>query len=221
MAAKDGIGVMKGREDDKIPSPQVGGSRLLSLREAMVIADVAERQHFIRQDVADGVYEPLSIRHDVDSYRRYDWVSALIFAAIYGNRLLICDQVLRAHVAGRLYLAALHNLRDMDNRPCPTDVVQIDKYLAIPLGAVWRVVKPRVDLYRKGLSRIREDVAHLPEGARFRFSGVLVEEAARLGEDGEDIENILADYLYLSEDDISFARLYVRACLVMDWPYRS
>ena len=212
---------MKGRGNDKVLSPQVGGSRLLSLREAMVIANVAERQHFIRRDVDDGVYEALSIRHDVDSYRRYDWVSALIFAAVYGNRLLICDQALRAHVAGRLYLAALHRLRDMDNRPCPTDVVQIDNYLAIPLGAVWRAVKPRVDLYRKGLSRIRGDEVHLPEGARFRFSGVLVEEAAGLGEDGEDIENILADYLYLSEDDISFARLYVRACLVMDWPYRS
>ena len=212
---------MKGRGNDKVLSPQVGGSRLLSLREAMVIANVAERQHFIRRDVDDGVYEALSIRHDVDSYRRYDWVSALIFAAVYGNRLLICDQALRAHVAGRLYLAALHRLRDMDNRPCPTDVVLIDNYLAIPLGTVWRVVKPRVDLYRKGLSRIRGDEVHLPEGARFRFSGVLVEEAAGLGEDGEDIENILADYLYLSEDDISFARLYVRACLVMDWPYRS
>ena len=212
---------MKGRGNDKVLSPQVGGSRLLSLREAMVIANVAERQHFIRRDVDDGVYEALSIRHDVDSYRRYDWVSALIFAAVYGNRLLICDQALRAHVAGRLYLAALHRLRDMDNRPCPTDVVQIDNYLAIPLGTVWRAVKPRVDLYRKGLSRIRGDEVHLPEGARFRFSGVLVEEAAGLGEDGEDMENILADYLYLSEDDISFARLYVRACLVMDWPYRS
>ncbi len=209
---------MKDLWDGKILTPQSGCVRLLSLREAIVLAEVSERQHFIRQDVDDGVFA--SIRYEVDSYRRYDWMSTLVFAAIYGNALLIGDQVLRAHVANRLYLAAAPRLAGMENRPCPKEVVQIDKYLAVPLGLVWRVVKPRVDLYRKGLSRIREDDGGSPEAIRFRFSGLSVEEAARLGADDEDMENILADYLYLSEDDIRFARLYVRACLAMEWPSR-
>lgn len=194
------------------------GRRLLSLREAIVLADVCDQEHCIRNDVDGGVFAGTTIRYEVDSHRRYDWISVPVFAAIYGNAFVISDRMFRDAIATKLCVLGAHRLRHMMDRPRPTEIVPIDTYLAIPLGALWSAVKPRIDLYRKGLSRIREEDISRGESVRFRFSGLSVEEAAQLGEDGEDMENILADYLYLTEDDIKFARLYSRACLVMDWP---
>lgn len=210
---------MEGKGAVTLLSPPQGAGRLLSLGEAIVLGVVAAHQHLIGQDVDDGLFA--SVRYEVENFRRFDWLSPLLFAAIYGNGCLLQDQSLRADVARRLYQAASPSLIGLENRPCAKLVVQIDRYLAVPLRRVWTAVRPRVDRYRKGLSRLRNDGDSAPEAARFRFSGLLLEDAARLGEDGEEIENILADYLYLSEDDICFARLYVRASRVMAWPSRT
>lgn len=192
--------------------------RMLSLREAAVLANVLEKEPCVRKDMDAGVFAVADVFDLFKTCRRFDWSSVVVFAAVYGNSILIDSRSLRAAAVSKIYSVTTGAGNIMNSWMCPGETVYIDKYLTIPLGLVCEDVKPRIDLYRDGLSRVEEKDAVMGGAAVFKDTRLPVHHVGKMVEDGEAIENILEDYPYLTKDDIEFAFLYSRARPIVGRP---
>jgi uncharacterized protein (DUF433 family) len=75
---------------------------------------------------------------------------------------------------------------------------------------------PRIDLYRRGLKRIRKDKEILGGEPVFNGTRVAVRHIGGMRTRGEPVERFLADYPELTADDVEFARLYTEAHPLVD-----
>lgn len=226
---------------------------LLSLREAIVLADVAENR--VRKDIERGVLAPPRIVRLQDARWCVQWAQVFTLAAVYRNECMPGD--LRRHVFSRMWGAecsgsiaiggsALASNSYWSNRAngtfgcldghhgavaqfncvagsaesdsayhstalCDSHVVYIDESLCIDVGKVCKEVKPRVDLYAGGLNRTEERDDILGGEAVFKGTRLSVIHVGKMFDRGETLANILADYDYLTENDVRFAQLYYRA----------
>jgi uncharacterized protein (DUF433 family) len=72
-------------------------------------------------------------------------------------------------------------------------------------------VGPRIELYREGLKRIREDDEVLGGEPAFKGTRLTVRHIGGMRAKGEPVERIVEDYPELTPDDVEFARLYTAA----------
>jgi uncharacterized protein (DUF433 family) len=84
-----------------------------------------------------------------------------------------------------------------------------------------RDVGPRIDLYRAGLKRIREDDDILGGETVFKGTRLAVRHIGGMRARSEPVERIIEDYPDLTSDDIEFARLYVEAHPLVGRPKSS
>jgi uncharacterized protein (DUF433 family) len=87
----------------------------------------------------------------------------------------------------------------------------INAVFTVNWEALIEEVGPRIDLYREGLARIREDDEILGGEPVFDGTRLAVRHIGGMRAKGEPIERILEDYSELTADDVEFARLYTEA----------
>lgn len=206
-------------------------SRLLSLRETMVLAGVPEKEKEVRNDISRGVVPAASVVRMETARLCFRWPDVVTFAAVYGNRFL--DSIeLRKVALKEIYIISAghepHYVGTAHLPPSPFVIgadwnslfcdckfaharVDIDNYLSIDVGKACEEVKPRVDLYASGLERVEENDAVLGGAAVFKGTRLSVVHIGKMVDAGESIENILEDYPNLTEGDVKFARLYYKA----------
>lgn len=192
---------------------------VLSLREAVVLAEVPEKR--VRKDIETGVLtHPFVSRIDGSKLCTH-WTFVFTLAAVYGNHYLTGGQ-------RKLALAKVDGFREASNsvwRCTPIKYsclhIELDKYLTLDVSKVFETVKPRVCLYTRGLGRIEEKGEILGGEAVFKGTRLSVAHIGKMFDKGETIENILDDYDYLTEDDVRFAQLYNRAHPPMGRPRLS
>lgn len=194
---------------------------LLSLREAVVLAEVPESR--VRKDIDTGVLAPPRILRFGDARLCVNWIYAFTLAAVYGNTFLnarlrksALDKVDRLYCGGEPLVANVMNdlsewRRVVSAAVCHDAKLTLDRYVLLDLGKVCEEVRPRVTLYASGLSKIEEKEGVLSGDAVFKNTRLSVCHVGKMYERGETIANILSDYPYLTEDDVKFARLYFRA----------
>jgi uncharacterized protein (DUF433 family) len=191
----------------------------LSLREAIVLADVEEKP--VRKDIETGVLTEPSIHRVAGGRLCMEWDTVFVIAAVYGNRHLSIE--MRKIAIGTiddmrrnssepnwwkspLDFTGLESFPDMDRKS-----ISIDKYVSLDLFTACHNVVPRLRLYAYGLTRIEERDDILGGEAVFKNSRLPVTHVGKMIESGETVENIIEDYPYLNEDDIRFSSLYYRA----------
>src|SRR5262249_46334529 len=89
--------------------------------------------------------------------------------------------------------------------------MKIDDTLFIDFERVLGDLGARVDSYARGLSRIEERPDILGGEPVFKGTRLPVRHIAKLSIGGESTSDILLDYPYLRDQDITFARLYHEA----------
>lgn len=192
-------------------------TRLLSLRETMVLAGITEREKEVRNDITLGVLPATNIRFD-NARLYFEWPYVLAFAAVYGNKLLHSSEFRRVmwEAAGwpntlREYAAFLE-LPDCwgPKWGCSNATVHIDSYVEINLYKACKDVTPRVCTYAKGLDRVEEKDEVLGGAAVFRDTRVSVLHIGKMADRGVDVREITEDY-NLTEGDVEFAKLYYLA----------
>jgi uncharacterized protein (DUF433 family) len=87
----------------------------------------------------------------------------------------------------------------------------INPVLTVNWDALIGDVGPRIDLYRDGLKRLREDDAILGGEPVFKGTRLAVRHIGGMRAKGEPVERIIEDYPELSPDDVEFAHLYAAA----------
>jgi uncharacterized protein (DUF433 family) len=193
---------------------------LLSLKEAVVLADVPEKT--VRKDVESGILTAPNLHRLGDGRLTFEWDRVFTLAAVYGNRLLNPD----------MRKVAIFKLDDMCKKSIEpnwwvthkTPVsftrrytipecrnINIDKYVILDLFTACHNAVSRVGLYAYGLGRVEEKDDVLGGEAVFECSRLPVKHVGKMVDSGESMENILEDYPYLNEDDVRFASLYFRA----------
>jgi uncharacterized protein (DUF433 family) len=189
---------------------------LLSLLEAVVLAEVPERR--VRKDIEHGRFPSGRILRFDDRRLCFHWAEVFIMAAVYGNlhlsammRKRVFDVVSGEH-------AGFSHWRSPNWKCKP---IHIDNYVILDLKGVCKTVRPRVDLYADGLTRIEEKEGVLGGDAVFRDTRLSVAHIGKMYDKGESAESILSDYPYLRESDIKFARLYYRAHPITGRPRAS
>jgi uncharacterized protein (DUF433 family) len=207
--------------------------RLLSLRETIVLAGIAEREKDVRNDIMHGVLPAANVIRLENSRLCFHWPYVLTFAAVYGNRFLDSAELRRVALEKVFILAtgccngdhAAYNLavahsaaftgtnwcRIIEDCDLTRKRIHIDNYLDINVGKACEDVKPRVNLYAHGLERVEENSSVLGGAAVFRDTRLSVLHIGRMAERGVSINEILEDYPGLTEDDVKFAKLYFRA----------
>jgi uncharacterized protein (DUF433 family) len=98
-------------------------------------------------------------------------------------------------------------------------IAEVDREWSMRINAVFTVnwdalvedIGPRIDLYRQGLGRVREDDAILGGEPVFKGTRLAVRHIAGMRAQGESVERIVEDYPRLSPDDVVFAELYAQA----------
>jgi uncharacterized protein (DUF433 family) len=204
-------------------SPLGDGIRaILSLREAVLLADVSEKM--VRKDLETNVLLPV---RPVPAKDRpcFRWPDVFLLAAVYRNSHLSRD--LRKGLFDRLEMLVAPNHRrenfhrfiDRSYRilELPSQLMtrcerfKVSDYLFIDLDSLFEDVTPRVDLYARGLSWIEEKEGVLGGEATFKGTRLPVRHIGKMFANGESIELILEDYPYLTADDVKFARLYNEA----------
>ena len=207
---------------------------MLSLREATVLADVAEAK--VRKDIETGLLRPIkSINLERLLFR---WADVFVFAAVYKGDLLSAalrkkafeeleDLIApsgRRHFYEHLNAEALLAATLTRDRPSQLfgacDRLKLDDYLFIDIAKVVEDLAARVDLYAKGLTHIEEKEGVLGGEAVFKNTRLSVNHIGKMREGGEAIAEIIEDYPYLRQDDIEFARLYFKAHPVLGRPPR-
>lgn len=187
--------------------------KTLSLRETVVLADVAEKA--VRKDIEDRILVPLR----VENRPRFRWADVLVLAAVYGNHRL--DKKLRkAALKGFKSRFALHP----DGRRASAagdEPLKLDNYLYLDFKAVRTEIAPRVELYERGLDRIESKPDILSGEAVFKKTRLPVRHIGKLAAYGEPVDSILKDYPYLSADDVAFAVLYDEAHRPVGRPRKS
>jgi len=191
---------------------------LLTLLETAVIAEVPEKR--VRKDIETGIYPKARILRFDDRHLCFRWSDIFTIAAVYRSdlngrlRKLIWEKVeiLDCHVHAPLF--TWHELSTWEK--CKS--VKLNNYVFLDLHSVCEDVKPRVDLYAHGLSRIEEKEGVLGGDSVFKGTRLPVLHVGKMVERGEKINDIRADYPYLSDDDVKFAHLYYRAHPIVGRP---
>jgi len=198
---------------------QSAARALLSLGEAVVLADVSEKR--VRKDIETGVL-PSIVRLE-DARLCFQWADVFTLAAVYRHshlsrrwRKLALEKV--ECVSGKnapLFLPCANRTTEW-HRVAATATwhsltVTLEGYLTLDLGRACEDVKPRVDLYAEGLSRIEEKESVLGGDAVFKDTRLSVCHVGKMYDGGETAENIINDYPNLSKNDIKFAQLYYLA----------
>lgn len=195
------------------------GSRgLLSLLETVVLAEVPEDR--VRKDIETGVYPARRIVRFDNKRMCFNWSDVFTIAAVYRNRVL----------TGKLRRLVFEKVESLNCNMDPPlfhwtalsfercRSVKLDNYVVLDLHGVCEDVRPRVDLYAHGLSRITENDGVLGGEAVFRDTRLSVLHVGKMVDKGEKIGDIRADYPYLTEDDVKFAQLYYRAHPIVGRP---
>jgi uncharacterized protein (DUF433 family) len=207
---------------------------MLSLREATVLADVAEAK--VRKDIETGLLAPIKSANLERLLFR--WADVFVFAAVYKGDLLsaalrkkafaelegLTAPSSRRHFYDHLDAAALLAATLTRDRPSQLfgagDRLQLDDYLFIDIAKVVEDLAARVDLYAKGLTHIEQKEGVLGGEAVFKNTRLSVNHIGKMREGGEPIADIIEDYPYLRPDDVEFARLYFKAHPVLGRPPR-
>jgi uncharacterized protein (DUF433 family) len=128
-------------------------------------------------------------------------------------RKLVIDKVegLNCHVDPRLF-----HWTAMTWGECR--LISLDNYVVLDMHRVCEDVRPRVDLYAHGLSKIEEKEGVLGGEAVFSGTRLPVLHVGKMYDKGESVGDIRADYSYLTEDDIKFAHLYYRSHPIIGRP---
>ena len=207
---------------------------MLSLREATVLADVAEAK--VRKDIETGLLRPIKSANLERLLFR--WSDVFVFAAVYKGDLLstalrkmafaelegLVAPSDRRHFYEHLDADSLLDATLTRDRPSQLfgacDRLTLDDYLFIDIAKVVEDLAPRVDLYAKGLTHIEEKEGVLGGEAVFKNTRLSVNHIGKMREGGEAIADIIEDYPYLHHDDIEFARLYFKAHPVLGRPPR-
>jgi uncharacterized protein (DUF433 family) len=207
---------------------------MLSLREATLLADVAEAK--VRKDIETGLLSPIRSANFERLFFR--WADVFLFAAVYKSDLLsgplrkkafeefegLVEPSCRRHFYYHLDADALMAAKCKWRRPSESflaaDRLKLGDYLFIDFQKVAENLAPRVDSYAEGLSRIEEKEGVLGGEAVFKNTRLSVNHIGKLRDGGEAVENIIADYPYLRQEDIEFARLYCKAHPLVGRPRR-
>jgi uncharacterized protein (DUF433 family) len=218
--------------------PHVSGDEIramLSLREATVLADVPEAK--VRKDIETGVL--FAIKTESPERLLFRWADVFVFAAVYSSDLFssalrkkafgefesLMEPSYRRHFYLHLDVEALKAAKCGLDRPsrllASCDRLKLDDYLFIDIERVAKDVGPRVAVYAQGLSRIEEREGVLGGEAVFRNTRLSVSHIGKMRDGGESVEDIIADYPYLHENDVEFARLYYRAHPMVGRPRRE
>jgi uncharacterized protein (DUF433 family) len=191
---------------------------LLTLLETVVLAEVSEAR--LRKDIETGLYPAGRIVRFEDRRICFQWSDVFTIAAVYRNsvlngrlRKLVFEKVesLNCHINPPLF-----HWTDISWAKCRE--VRLDNYVVLDLHGVCEDVRPRVDLYAYGLSRIEEKDSILGGEAVFRGTRLPVLHVGKMVDKGEKIADVRADYPYLTEDDVKFAQLYYRAHPIIGRP---
>jgi len=205
---------------------------MLSLREATLLADVAEAR--VRKDIETGLLSPIK----TENVERllFRWADVYVFAAVYKSPLLaaalrkkafeefesLVEPSCRRQFYYFLDVEALMAAKCMSYVPsklfASCDRLKLDDYLFIDVEKVAKDLAPRVDLYAEGLSRIEEREGVLGGEAVFRNTRLSVNHVGKMRDGGESIEDIVEDYPYLHKNDIDFAQLYWKAHPIVGRP---
>lgn len=207
--------------------------RLLSLREAVVLAGITEREKDVRNDILHGVLPSANVIRLDNSRLCFHWPYVLTFAAVYGNKFLDSTELRRVALekvfivatgcpnnSPAIYsLAVAHPAARSGTEWCRViedcshimSSVDIDNYIDINVGKACEDVKPRVSLYANGLERVEENDNVLGGAAVFRETRISVLHIGKMAERGIPVSEILEDYPKLTEADVAFAKLYYRA----------
>ncbi|HEY1934841.1 MAG TPA: DUF433 domain-containing protein [Acetobacteraceae bacterium] len=182
----------------------------LSLKEAIVLADVPEKR--VRKDIEVGLLSSLVIMRSttaIDGRIAVRWNDVFVLAAAYGG------QHLNARLRQRIleYAETIADVSSADSSFCKasSETIEIDKYVTLDLDKVVALVKPRMDLYAAGLRRIETRKGVLGGEAVFKHTRLPVLHVGKVYERGIPMADILNDYPYLTEDDVKFAQLYFHA----------
>lgn len=196
--------------------------RLLSLKETVILAGIAEREKEVRNDISRGVMPTTVVRFD-NSRLCFALPDVVTFAAVYGNRIFDTREMRRValekvyFVLGSCNASAVMSLGEEyrcyfhDCGGGSRTVVDIDNFVSLELGKACKEVKPRVNLYVEGLERVEENPNILGGAAVFRGSRLSVLHIGKMADRGVNIAEILEDYPALTEGDVEFAKLYYRA----------
>ena len=87
----------------------------------------------------------------------------------------------------------------------------VNPIFTVNWAALLDEVGPRIDLYREGLKRVREDDDILGGETVFKGTRLAVRHIGGMRAGDEPVERIIEDYPHLTRDDIEFARLYAEA----------
>jgi uncharacterized protein (DUF433 family) len=204
--------------------------RLLSLREAVVLAGVDEKEKEIRNDLHRGVLPDVRVIRFDNSHMCFHLAYVPTFAVIYGNHWLDGRELRRAvfkkvfavfDAAPTSCLEVIDHAFTMMSECARASRIDVDNYIAVDVGKACEDVTPRVNTYVRGLARVEEKDSVLGGAAVFRDTRISVAHIGGLAERGESIENILEDYPKLTEADVEFAKLYYRARPPVGRPRRS
>jgi len=208
---------------------------MLSLREATVLADVAEVK--VRKDIETGLLAP--IKSTNVERLLFRWADVFVFAAVYKGDSLsaalrrkafeelerLMEPSCRRDFYCHLDANALMTAKLRWDRPSKLfdsrDRLKLDDYLFIDVEKAASDLAPRIDLYAEGLTRIEEKEGVLGGEAVFKDTRLSVKHIGEMREGGEKIEDILEDYPYLRTNDVEFARLYFKSHPTVGRPPRS
>jgi uncharacterized protein (DUF433 family) len=192
---------------------------MLSLREVVTLAEIPEKR--VRKDIETGVLETPNVWRLNDARLCFPWDSVFPLAAVYSN----------AFLTGRMRKIALDRVKATSlNIHCMSEdlhpwvfasdhfsampaypLVVLDRYVTLDMPAVCEKLLPKVSLYMRGLKRVEEKKDILGGAAVFKDTRLSVVHVGRMVENGETVANILEDYPYLTDADVSFATIYCRA----------
>lgn len=210
--------------------------RYLSLRETVVLAGVSEKEKCVRKDIEVGVLSAPRVVDFNGAQMCFNWPYVVTFAAVYSDDEFVDSRNLRKSALEKILFAvsddasiacwnsvATNNVWQNNLLSClvADKRVNIGRFFELNIGKVCETVKPRVDLYATGLSRIDEDSEVLGGRPVFKGTRLSVHHVGKMVENGEAIANILEDYSFLSEGDVHFAVLYNMARPLVGRPRAS
>lgn len=161
--------------------------------EVAALLDLPERQ--VRKEIEHGLLS-------AGSPPRVEFQALVYFQAL---RLMNLDLGVDDR---RKVLATIRNALVHTRLP---DTVELSSVLRLEIGAVVRELRQKVEAFDRWKEKLVRNAEILGGEPVFPKSRLAVSRIAGLVERGESVRSILEDYPYLTEEDVSFARLYARA----------
>jgi uncharacterized protein (DUF433 family) len=191
-----------------------------SLKEAAVLSRLSEEK--LRREVERDVIDPTAVVVGSAHRLRFGEPEILYFAMLSSLSGTVELSPSTRAKAYRLLTAsrprAWVKLRK-DAKACRAWVERLNREWSKGINALFAMnwdalieeVGARIQLYREGLARIREDDAILGGEPVFDGTRLAVRHIGGMRARGEPAARILADYPDLTVDDIEFARLFAEA----------